>query len=189
MEITRNYVDGNRVTSESGRLLDIEDPGTGEIIARVPASTRNEVDSAVKSAARAFEEWKRVPPTERVSYLFKLKILLEDHLEDIATTTTREHGKALEEARGDTRRLLENVDAALGIPSLMQGNIQWRITRDIDEYFIREPLGVFACISPFNFPGMIPFWYLPAAVALGNAIIMKPSEVTPPYYEPDIRTD
>ena len=179
MEITRNYVDGNRVTSESGRLLDIEDPGTGEIIARVPASTRNEVDSAVKSAARAFEEWKRVPPTERVSYLFKLKILLEDHLEDIATTTTREHGKALEEARGDTRRLLENVDAALGIPSLMQGNIQWRITRDIDEYFIREPLGVFACISPFNFPGMIPFWYLPAAVALGNAIIIKPSEVTP----------
>lgn len=157
MEITRNYIDSNWVTSESGRLLDIEDPGTGEIVARLPVSTRSEVDSAVKSAAKAFEEWKRVPPTERVSYLFKLKMLLEEHLEDIATTTTREHGKTLDEARGDTRRLFENVDAALGIPSLMQGKIQWRITRDIDEYFSREPLGVFTCISPFNFPGMIPF--------------------------------
>lgn len=157
MEITKNYIGGNWVTSESGRLLDIEDPGTGEIIAQVPVSTKNEVDSTVKSAAKAFQEWQKVPPTERVSYLFKLKILLEEHLEDIATTTTREHGKTLDEARGDARRLIENVDAAFGMPSLMQGNIQWRITPDIDEYFIREPLGVFTCISPFNFPGMIPF--------------------------------
>ena len=111
MEITKNYIDGSWVTSASGRLLDIEDPGTGKGIGHVPVSTRDEVDSAVRSATKAFAEWKRVPPTERVSYLFKLKMLLQEHLEDIATTTTREHGKTVEEARGDTRRLLENVDA------------------------------------------------------------------------------
>ncbi len=179
MRRLRNYINGAWVASKSRRVLDIENPGTGEILAQVPMTTGEEVDLAVKSAGRAFEEWKGVPVTERVSYLFKLKILLEEHLEEIATSTTEEHGKTLDEARGDTRRLLENIDAALGIPSLMQGNILWRITPEIDEYFVREPLGVFTSISPFNFPGMIPFWYLPYAVALGNTFIIKPSERTP----------
>ena len=179
MERLRNYINGEWVASKSKRIVDVENPGTGEILTQVPMTTRNEVDLAVESARRAFEEWKEVPVTERVSYLFKLKILLEEHLEEIATLTTKEHGKTLDEARGDTRRLLENVDAALGIPSLMQGNILWRITPEIDEYFVREPLGVFASISPFNFPGMIPFWYLPYAIALGDTFIVKPSEQTP----------
>jgi len=179
MERLRNYINGEWVASKSERIVDVENPGTGEILTQVPMTTRDEVDLAVKSARRAFEEWKEVPVTERVSYLFKLKILLADHLEEIATLTTKEHGKTLDEARGDTRRLLENVDAALGVPSLMQGNILWRITREIDEYFVREPLGVFASVSPFNFPGMIPFWYLPYAVALGDTFIVKPSEQTP----------
>lgn len=174
-----NYIDGEWVASKSKRVLDVENPGTGEILAQVPMTTGDEVDLAVKSASRAFEEWKEAPVTERVSYLFKLKNLLEEHLEEIATLTTKEHGKTLDESRGDTRRLLDNVDAALGVPSLMQGNILWRITREIDEYFVREPLGVFASVSPFNFPGMIPFWYLPYAVALGDTFIVKPSEQTP----------
>ena len=179
MERLGNYINGEWMASKSKRIVAVENPGTGEILTQVPMATRNEVDLAVESARRAFEEWKEVPVTERVSYLFKLKILLEEHLEEIATLTTKEHGKTLDEARGDTRRLLENVDAALGIPSLMQGNILWRITPEIDEYFVREPLGVFASISPFNFPGMIPFWYLPYAIALGDTFIVKPSEQTP----------
>jgi len=179
MSKIRNYINGEWVTSKSERVLDIENPGTGEILAQVPMTTREEVNQAIKSAGRAFEEWRSVPATERVGYIFKLKVLLEEHFEEIATSTTMEHGKTLDEARGDTRRLVENVDAALGIPSLMQGNIQWRITPEIDEYFVREPLGVFASISPFNFPGMIPFWYLPYAIALGDTFIVKPSERTP----------
>lgn len=179
MRRIRNYVNGAWVESNTERFLDIEDPGTGELLAQAPMTTREEVSSAVTSARSAFETWKEVPPTERVSYIFKLKNLLQENLEEIAILTTKEHGKTLDEARGDTTRLLENVDASLGIPSLMQGNIQWRITPDIDEYFIREPLGVFASISPFNFPGMIPFWYLPYAIALGNTFIVKPSEQTP----------
>jgi len=179
MNRIKNYVNGAWVESSTERFLDIENPGTGELLAQVPMTTRKEVNSAVTSAKSAFEKWKEVPPTERVRYIFKLKNLLEENLDEIAILTTKEHGKTLDEARGDTTRLLENVDASLGIPSLMQGNIQWRITPDIDEYFIREPLGVFAGISPFNFPGMIPFWYLPYAVALGNTFIVKPSEQTP----------
>jgi malonate-semialdehyde dehydrogenase (acetylating)/methylmalonate-semialdehyde dehydrogenase len=179
MDRIKNYVNGAWVESSTERFLDIEDPGTGELLAQVPMTTREEVNSVVTSARSAFETWKEVPPTERVSYIFKLKNLLEENLEEIAILTTKEHGKTLDEARGDTTRLLENVDASLGIPSLMQGNIQWRITPDIDEYFIREPLGVFTGISPFNFPGMIPFWYLPYAIALGNTFIVKPSEQTP----------
>ena len=174
-----NYVNGAWVASKSERILAVENPGTGDILAQVPMTTREEVDLAVKSARTAFAEWKEVPVTERVRYIFRLKTLIEENLEEIATLTTEEHGKTLDEARGDTRRLLENIDAALGIPSLMQGNIQWRITPEIDEYFVREPLGVFANISPFNFPGMIPFWYLPYAVTLGNTFIVKPSEWTP----------
>jgi len=179
MNRIKNYVNGAWVESSTERFLDIENPGTGELLAQVPMTTREEVNLAVTSAKSAFEKWKEVPPTERVRYIFKLKNLLEENLDEIAILTTKEHGKTLDEARGDTTRLLENVDASLGIPSLMQGNIQWRITPDIDEYFIREPLGVFAGISPFNFPGMIPFWYLPYAVALGNTFIVKPSEQTP----------
>jgi len=179
MNRIKNYVNGAWVESSTERFLDIENPGTGELLAQVPMTTREEVNSAVTSAKSAFEKWKEVPPTERVRYIFKLKNLLEENLDEIAILTTKEHGKTIDEARGDTTRLLENVDASLGIPSLMQGNIQWRITPDIDEYFIREPLGVFAGISPFNFPGMIPFWYLPYAVALGNTFIVKPSEQTP----------
>ena len=179
MSRVSNYINGGWLESSSERILDVENPGTGEILAQVPMTSAEEVDLAVKSARKAFDQWRGVPATERVSYTFKLKTLLGEHFEEIATLTTKEHGKTLDEARGDTRRLLENVDAALGIPSLMQGNIQWRITREIDEYFVREPLGVFASISPFNFPGMIPFWYLPHAIALGGTFIVKPSEQTP----------
>ena len=179
MQKLNNYVNGEWVASKSPRSIEVEDPGTGEMLAQIQMTTREEVGVAVKSAMEASEVWREVPVTERTGYLFKLKMLLEEHFEELATLTTKEHGKTLDEAKGDTKRLIENVDASLGIPSLMQGNIQWRIAREIDEYFVRESLGVFAGIAPFNFPGMIPFWYLPYAIALGNSFIVKPSEQTP----------
>jgi len=175
----KNYIDGEWVESESDDLLIVENPGNGEILAEVPMSTKSEVNSAVNAAKRAFDEWKHVPITERITYITRLKDLLEEKVNEIAAITTKEHGKTLDEARGDTKRLMENVYAALGLPSLVQGNVLWNLTTEIDEYFVREPLGVFAGISPFNFPGMIPFWYLPAAVTLGNTFIVKPSEQTP----------
>jgi malonate-semialdehyde dehydrogenase (acetylating)/methylmalonate-semialdehyde dehydrogenase len=179
MERIRNYVNGKWIKSETERFLPVENPSTGEILAQLPVSTKQEIDFAVASSNSAFLKWRELPVTERVKYLFQLKILLEQHFEEIARTTTMENGKTLDEAKGDTKRLLENVDAAMGIPSLIQGKILLNIAHHIDEYFVREPLGVFVNISPFNFPGMIPFWFLPYAVACGNTFIVKQSSETP----------
>ncbi len=179
MERIKNYIDGKWIESEADEFLNIENPSTGKILAEVPISTKEEIDFAVLSAKNAFSKWKELPVTERIRYLFRLKILLEQHFDEIAKITTMENGKTLKESKGDTKRLLENVDASFGIPSLIQGNILQNIANGIDEYFIREPLGVFVNISPFNFPGMIPFWFLPYAVACGNTFIVKQSSVTP----------
>ncbi len=179
MKTIRNYVDGKWIESETERFLDVENPSTGEILAQLPISTKEEIDFAVASAKSAFLKWRELPVTERAKYLFRLKILLEQHFDEIARITTMENGKTLSEAKGDTKRLLENVDAAMGVPSLIQGKILLNIAHHIDEYFVREPLGVFVNISPFNFPGMIPFWFLPTAVACGNTFIVKQSSETP----------
>jgi malonate-semialdehyde dehydrogenase (acetylating)/methylmalonate-semialdehyde dehydrogenase len=144
-----------------------------------PFSTVAEVDEAARAAATAFESWRRTPATERIQYLFKLKALLEEHFDDLARTITLENGKVLDDARGEMRRAIENVEVACGIPMLMLGDFSEDIARGIDEYMIRQPVGVVASICPFNFPGMIPFWYLPYALACGNTAIIKPSERTP----------
>jgi malonate-semialdehyde dehydrogenase (acetylating)/methylmalonate-semialdehyde dehydrogenase len=125
------------------------------------------------------ESWRRVPAGERVQYLFKLKDLLEDNFEELSRTVTVENGKTLAEARGEIRRAIENVEVACGIPILMQGDVSEDIAPGIDELMLRQPLGVCATICPFNFPGMIPFWFLPYALACGNTYIVKPSERTP----------
>jgi malonate-semialdehyde dehydrogenase (acetylating)/methylmalonate-semialdehyde dehydrogenase len=179
MRMIKNYINGKWVGSRSIRVLDVENPGTGEILAKVPMSTKEEVDLAVGAAKKAFEEWKDMPITQRVRYLFKLKILVEEHLEELATLITKEHGKVLSDTRAEIQRLMECIEASFTVPSLIQGNILHKITRDIDEYYIREPIGVIAHIAPFNFPGMIPFWYLPFVVACGNTFIIKPSEQVP----------
>ena len=127
----------------------------------------------------SFLEWRNVPVTKRIQYLFKLKDLLEANFEDLSRTITMEHGKTLEESRGEMRRAIENVEVACGTPTLMMGDFVENIAPGIDEYMIRQPIGVTGIISPFNFPGMIAFWFIPYAVAAGNTVVIKPSSRVP----------
>lgn len=174
-----NYINGQWCASSATEHWEVINPATAQVLARVPLSTANEVNQAAQAAAEAFVSWRRTPPTERVQYLFKLKNLLEEHFEDLAHTITLECGKTLAESKGEIRRAIENVEVACGIPVMMQGTNLEDVARGIDEMMIRQPLGVAAVIGPFNFPGMIPFWFLPYAVACGNTYIVKPSEKVP----------
>ena len=175
----RNYINGQWSDVPDAQILNVMNPATGEVLAHVPLSPASEVDRAAKAAAAAFLEWRSTPPVARVQYLFKLKRLLEQNFEELASTVTQENGKILEEAKGELTRAIENVDVACGIPMLMQGDFLEDIARGIDEFMIRQPVGVCATIAPFNFPAMIPFWYLPYAIACGNTYIIKPSERCP----------
>jgi malonate-semialdehyde dehydrogenase (acetylating)/methylmalonate-semialdehyde dehydrogenase len=174
-----NYIDGNWIESRSTEFLDVMNPATGEAIARTPLSTVAEVNAAIESAAAAYPEWRRTPAEDRIQPLFKLKQLLEDHIDDFGRLITQENGKTFAEARAEMRRAIENVEVACGIPMMMQGYNLEDVARGIDEMMIRQPLGVVAAITPFNFPGMIPFWFLPYAIATGNTFILKPSERVP----------
>ncbi len=174
-----NYINGRWCSPQVGDHRDVVDPASGELLARVPLSGRGEVASAVEAAATAFAGWRRTPPEERIQYLFKLKQLLEEHFEEIARLVTMENGKTLDESRAEIRRGIENVEVACGIPTLMQGYNLEDVASGIDEFMIRQPLGVVAAITPFNFPVMIPFWFLPYAIACGNTFILKPSERVP----------
>jgi malonate-semialdehyde dehydrogenase (acetylating) / methylmalonate-semialdehyde dehydrogenase len=174
-----NFINGEWRPSRSHHLVDVLNPATQELIGKAPLSLASEVDDAAAAAQAAFIEWRRVPPGERVQYLFGLKNLLENHLEELACQITMECGKTIEEARAEIRRAIENVEVAAGIPILMQGVISEDIAPGIDEIMLRQPVGVCASISPFNFPGMIPFWFLPYALAAGNTFIVKPSERVP----------
>lgn len=177
--LLKNYVNGKWHYSSASIQLPVENPATAEVLAQVPLSPAVEVDQAATAAAQAFTEWRRVPPTERVQYLFRLKGLLETHAHDIARLITQECGKTLNESRGELQRAIENVEVACGIPTAMQGSMLEDIARGIDEFMIRQPLGVAAAIAPFNFPAMIPFWFMPYAIACGNTYIVKPSEKVP----------
>lgn len=174
-----NYINGNWQPPKTKEYLDVRNPATAETITQVPLSSKDEVDQAVQCAATAYKEWRRVPATDRIQHLFKLKNLLDEHFEDIAKTITDECGKTFAEAKGELRRGIENVEVACGIPVMMQGYNNEDIARGIDETMIRQPVGVVAAITPFNFPSMIPLWFLPYALACGNCFILKPSERTP----------
>jgi malonate-semialdehyde dehydrogenase (acetylating)/methylmalonate-semialdehyde dehydrogenase len=174
-----NYVNGRWTESRAAEWLDVNNPATGEAIAKVPLSDSSEVAAAVEAAAAAFPEWRRTPPEDRIQPLFKLKQLLEDQVDELARILTQENGKTVAEAKGELRRAIENVEVACGIPMMMQGYNLEDVARGIDETMIRQPLGVVAAITPFNFPGMIPFWFLPYAIACGNTFILKPSERVP----------
>ena len=178
-EILKNYINGKWVDSASGKFRDVPNPATAEIIAKVPVSTAGELDGAVQAAYEAFQDWRKVPVTKRIQYLFKLKELLEVHFEDLALTITEEHGKVMDESRGEMRRAIENVEVACGTPSLMMGDVVENVAPGIDEMMIRQPLGVSGIISPFNFPAMIGFWFIPYAVATGNTVVIKPSSRVP----------
>ena len=175
----QNYINSEWQKSEAAELIDVTNPATGEALAQVPLSPAEEVHRAATAAAEALHEWRRTPPVQRVQYLFTLKNLLEENLDDIARTITLECGKTLDEAKGEMRRAIENVEVACGIPTLMQGTNLEDIATGIDEFMIRQPVGVCAAIAPFNFPGMITFWFLPYAIACGNTYIVKPSEKVP----------
>ncbi len=174
-----NYINNTWQESVAAELLDVTNPATGEVLTQVPLSPADEVHQAVTAAETAFDTWRRTPPVQRVQYLFTLKTLLEENLDDIAQTITSECGKTIAEAKGEMRRAIENVEVACGIPTLMQGTNLEDIATGIDEFMIRQPVGVCAAIVPFNFPGMIPFWFLPYAIACGNTYIVKPSEKVP----------
>ena len=174
-----NFVDGGWRISSAAETLSVLNPATVQVLAEVPLSPAQEVDNAVQAAARAFPAWRRVPAGERIQPLFKLKALMEENLDQIARTITDECGKTYSESVGELRRAIENVETACGIPALMQGVNNEDIAPGIDEHMIRQPLGVVAAITPFNFPGMIPFWFLPYALATGNCFLLKPSERVP----------
>ena len=174
-----NFIGGGWTPAGGADELPVRNPATGDTLARVPLSRDEEVDTAAQRAAAAFHGWRRTPVTERVQPLFRLKTLLEEEHEDIARTLTMECGKTLAESIGEMRRGIENVEVACGMPSLMQGYNSEDVAAGIDETMIRQPLGPVAAITPFNFPGMIPLWFLPYAIACGNPFILKPSEKVP----------
>lgn len=178
-ELVRNYIGGKWQVSSEPQQFPVTNPATGEQIGTVLLSSPAEVDAAVRAAAKAFPEWRRVPVGARVEYLFQLRALLKENFEDLARTITLECGKTLAEARGELVRGIENVEVACGTPTLIQGYNSEDIAPGIDEIMIRQPLGVCAIISPFNFPAMIPLWFLPYALACGNTVVLKPSERVP----------
>lgn len=174
----RNYA-GCWRESDAAESSEVINPATGEKLGRVPLGGKQDADLAVQAASSAFPEWRRTPPEERIQYLFKLKLILESGLEELAQICTKENGKTLAESRAELRRAIENVEVACGIPTLMQGYNLEDVSAGIDEMMIRQPLGVVAAVTPFNFPAMIPFWFLPYAIACGNTFILKPSEKVP----------
>lgn len=174
-----DYIGGQWVPSSAKNSVSIVNPATGKEINRCPLGSSEDVNRAVQAAQTAFQDWKQVPAIERVQYLFKLKPLLEAHVEELAKLVTQEHGKTLNEARGSVKRGIQMIDTATGMPTFQKGEFSEDIARGIDCLTIRQPLGVFAGIAPFNFPAMVPFWFWPFAVASGNTYVLKPSERVP----------
>ena len=179
VETLKNFVGGRWVDSRGREFQDVHNPATGDIIAKAPLSTAKDVDDAVQAAKKAFPAWRDTPAVARAQILFRLKQKLEDHFEELARLVTTEHGKTLDESRGSVRRGIECVEVACGTPSLMMGYALENIASSIDCQVIRQPIGVCAAIVPFNFPAMVPLWFLPFAIATGNTFILKPSEQVP----------
>ena len=181
MQHLRNYINGTWVDSKENNRLNVVNPATQEVMGTVPfgEGTAQDVKMAIEAAAQALPEWRDTPVLRRVQPLYRLKQLLEENIDDIAATITMECGKTFAEAKAEMQRAIENVEVACGMPSLMQGDFSENVAGGIDEFMIRQPIGVVGCITPFNFPGMIPFWFLPYAIACGNTFVLKPSEKVP----------
>jgi malonate-semialdehyde dehydrogenase (acetylating) / methylmalonate-semialdehyde dehydrogenase len=174
-----NYINGEWIEPDVTEYIEVFNPATGECIARTPFCGSTEVNAAAHAAVEALQTWRRTPAQERIQYLFKLRDLLKNNLDEISRTITIECGKTYEESKAEMVRAIENVEIACGIPMMVKGESSEDIAVGIDEFLIRQPVGVCATICPFNFPGMIPFWYLPYAIACGNTYILKPSEKVP----------
>jgi len=175
----KNFIDGQWRESKEPVFRDIMNPATGELLARVPAGSAHDVADAAESAQKAWWEWRNTPASQRVQYLFRMKQVLEANSDEIAEICTSECGKTFAESKAEIVRAVENIEVACGIPKLLQSDFSEDIATGIDEFYIRQPIGVGASISPFNFPVMIPFWFMPYAIACGNTYIVKPSDKVP----------
>ncbi|HBL77630.1 MAG: methylmalonate-semialdehyde dehydrogenase (acylating) [Bacteroidetes bacterium GWF2_42_66] len=181
MEILKNYINGSWTESREQQTANVVNPANQEVLAKVPYGEKTvfDVASAVSFAVEALKEWRDTPVMKRVQPLYKLKQLLEENIDEIARLITLECGKSFAESKAEMQRAIENVETACGTPMLIQSEFSENVATGIDEFMIRQPVGVCVCISPFNFPGMIPFWFLPYAIACGNSFIVKPSEKVP----------
>ncbi len=179
VEKLQNYVDGEWVTPQTESYIPVVDSATCETLAEAPDSTAADVDAAVQAAQAGFIEWRQTPILSRAQYMHRLKTICEDRFEEISRVVVQENGKTLDEARGEVRRAIESIDFATGVPFLMRSDGLEDISSGIDETTVRQPAGVFAAITPFNFPFMVPLWFLPTAITCGNTFIMKPSPQTP----------
>jgi malonate-semialdehyde dehydrogenase (acetylating)/methylmalonate-semialdehyde dehydrogenase len=178
LEPCPNFIGGEWIDSKTARTP-VFNPSIGEVIAECPVGSVADANAAVEAAQAAFPAWMETPPVERARILGKFKMLMEEHFEEIVRSNTREHGKTLVESRGDVKRGMEVIEFALGVPSLMMGEVLENIARGIDCEAIRQPLGVCVGITPFNFPAMVPLWMYPIAIACGNTFVLKPSEKVP----------
>ena len=179
METLRHCMGGELVEGTSGRFAEVDNPATGEPVARVPLATAAEVDAAVAAASEAFPEWAATSPLRRARVMFRFKALLDDNIDALAEIITTEHGKVHSDAVGSIARGLEVVEFACGIPHLLKGAFSDNVATGVDMYSMRQPLGVCAGVTPFNFPAMVPMWMFPIAVACGNTFVLKPSERDP----------
>jgi malonate-semialdehyde dehydrogenase (acetylating)/methylmalonate-semialdehyde dehydrogenase len=175
----QNYINGEWIDSTAREFVEIKNPARGELLCECPLSTKGDMESAIQAAQDAYADWRNTPPVARARYLHRLIETMEDNFNELSVVQTTEHGKTIDESRGETRRGIEMVEVASGIPTTMQGFNLEDIAHGIDEYAINQPLGVFSCIAPFNFPFMVPLWFLPFAIACGNTFVVKPSPRTP----------
>ena len=179
MKELKNYINGEWVASKSTERLEVTNPSTEEVIAIVPLSTKEELEDATKVAKEAFQSWKKTSILKRTKLLFKLQNILMENKEELARLITLEHGKNLAEAMGEVGRGIENVESAAGVVSSYMGDSLSTVATDVEVVNYRYPIGVIGCITPFNFPMMVPFWMFPMALACGNTVVLKPSEKTP----------
>ena len=174
-----HFIGGKKVAGQSGRFGDVYNPATGDVTTRVPLAGATEVDAAVQNGREAFAKWAQTPPLTRARVMFRYKELLEKNRDALARIIGSEHGKVLADATGEVTRGIEVVEFACGVPSLLKGEFTENVGTNVDSYSVRQPLGVVAGITPFNFPAMVPMWMFPVAIACGNAFLLKPSERDP----------
>ncbi len=174
-----HFIDGERVAGKSGRTGDVNNPATGEAEKSVPFACADEVRTAIASAAKALPGWAATPPAKRAQVMFNFRALIKEHMDELAVLVSSEHGKTIEDAKGSISRGLEVVEFVCGIPQVLKGDYSESVAGQVDSYNVRQPVGVCAGITPFNFPAMVPMWMFPVALACGNTFVLKPSERNP----------
>ena len=180
MKTIHHFVDGKIFEGDSVRSGKVFNPATGEQTAEVKLATTNDVNTAVEKAKKVFESWSNTPPLQRARVMFKFKELIEKNSDELSKIIVSEHGKVFDDAKGSLTRGLEVVEYACGIPQMLKGEFTENVGSNVDSWSVRQPLGVCAGITPFNFPAMVPMWMFPMAIACGNTFVLKPSEKIPP---------